>query len=44
MFIYFAVTTVANEATAAAMKKLKPTPPHEDNEVIQNDGPPLYGK
>uniref|UniRef100_A0A2A4JGL1 Spondin-1 n=1 Tax=Heliothis virescens TaxID=7102 RepID=A0A2A4JGL1_HELVI len=37
-------TTVANDATAAAMKKLKPTPPHEDNEVIQNDGPPLYGK
>ncbi|KAJ8724934.1 hypothetical protein PYW07_015892 [Mythimna separata] len=35
-------TTVANEATAAAMKRLKPTPPHEDNEVIQNDGPPLY--
>ncbi|KAJ8726909.1 hypothetical protein PYW08_015306 [Mythimna loreyi] len=36
-------TTVANEATAAAMKKLKPTPPHENNEVIQNDDPPLYG-
>ncbi|CAD0198913.1 unnamed protein product [Chrysodeixis includens] len=40
-------TTVATEVTAAAataaVKKLKPTPPHEDNEVIQNDGPPLYG-
>ncbi|XP_022829704.1 spondin-1-like isoform X2 [Spodoptera litura] len=35
------VTTVANESMTT-MKKLKPTPPHENNEVLQNDGPPLY--
>ncbi|XP_026746917.1 spondin-1-like isoform X2 [Trichoplusia ni] len=42
-------TTVTTEVTApapaatAAIKKLKPTPPHADNEVIQNDDPRRYG-
>lgn len=39
----FPVTTVANDSLTT-LKKLKPTPPHENNEVLQNDGPPLYGK
>jgi hypothetical protein len=42
---YFIVGTTSTTTTPsdAIIKKLKPTPGAEDNEVIQNDGPLFHG-